>query len=243
MKQDELSAGVMYPQVGAEGGIESADVAGNSDRAEWLFERLRDEILSGVMKPDQKLSEPQIARRYNTSRAPLREALRLLEERQLVTRSPRTGARVAVFSAGDIEDLIMMRERLEGLAAARAAVKMTDAEIEALRTLVLNRCEELRQHPSRPYYLERNRDFHTEIAKSSGSAELQRLLCKDYFFRFRLMFQQRAWSSAIGLQGQNEHLRIVEAIAARDSELAEMLMRRHVRGALGRYLRAAHMGE
>ena len=86
-----------------------------------LFERLSEAIVTGELAPGSKLSEPRLAARYGVSRAPLREAIRRLEERKLVQRTPRQGVRVVVPSLATAVELFKIREVLEGLAAREAA--------------------------------------------------------------------------------------------------------------------------
>jgi DNA-binding GntR family transcriptional regulator len=207
----------------------------DGSRSDWLFERLRDDILDGVLAPEQKLSEPKIAQRYGVSRGPIREAIRRLEERGLVSRSPRTGARAATLSREDVADLIMIRENLEALAAKLAARNMTEEDMRNLRAIVTQRISDLRSGVRSEYVFD-HLDFHSAIAKGSGSAELERLLCRDYFYRFRLLYQRAGWTPSVALEGQLEHERIVEAIERRDEDLAELLMRRHITFGMKRYL-------
>ena len=71
--------------------------------------QLREEILSGELTPGQRLIEEQIRKRYAISRAPLREALRLLAQQGLVEHLPRRGARVTEWSDTDIDELFGLR--------------------------------------------------------------------------------------------------------------------------------------
>src|ERR1700691_4269822 len=82
-------------------------------RAEQLFRRLSDAIVSGELPPGAKLSEPVLARQYGVSRGPLREALNRLQERHLVVRTAHIGARVAELSAQVLTETFVVREALE----------------------------------------------------------------------------------------------------------------------------------
>ena len=107
---------------------------------ELAVRRLRTEILSGALAPGERLVEEQIRTRFGTSRAPLREALRLLGQQGLVEHLPRRGVRVVELSSRDIDELFSLRDVLErfalqcvlghggvpdpgGLAVAQAAVE------------------------------------------------------------------------------------------------------------------------
>src|SRR3954470_18739562 len=98
-----------------------------------VYDSLLDEIVSGTMRPGSKISEPDVARRFGVSRGPLREAIRRLEERQLVRCTPNSGARVIVHTPEEVIEAYEIREALEGMAARLAAVNMTDAERLELR--------------------------------------------------------------------------------------------------------------
>src|SRR3954453_6741101 len=78
--------------------------------------RLRTEIVRGAFAPGERLVEEQLTRRLGISRAPLREALRLLGQQGLVEHLPRRGVRVVALSARDIEELFSLRDVLEGFA-------------------------------------------------------------------------------------------------------------------------------
>lgn len=80
--------------------------------------RLRSEILSGALEPGERLVEEQLTQRFQISRAPLREALRLLIEQGLVEHLPRRGARVTTYSDRDFDELFAVRDTLERFAAS-----------------------------------------------------------------------------------------------------------------------------
>src|SRR5262249_47640047 len=112
-----------------------------SDR---LFSLIRSGIISGDLAPGEKLTEASLAKRYGVSRAPLREALLRLEERQLIERVPFSGMRVASPSLRMLRELYEVRAVLEGLAARRAAALATPRDIAELRAAVADRAREIR---------------------------------------------------------------------------------------------------
>jgi DNA-binding GntR family transcriptional regulator len=91
-----------------------------SSLVELSVERLRREILAGALVPGERLVEEQVTKRFGISRAPLREALRLLAQQGLVEHLPRRGVRVATLSAQDAEELFEVRDVLERFAISRA---------------------------------------------------------------------------------------------------------------------------
>src|SRR4051812_42849538 len=97
----------------------AAEVEGDLGAAslvELVVRRLRAEILSGTLAPGERLIEEQLTRRFGTSRAPLREALRLLGQQGLVEHLPRRGVRVVELSPRDIDELFSLRDALERFA-------------------------------------------------------------------------------------------------------------------------------
>ena len=96
--------------------------------ADRVFEALQDAIVRGELPPGARVGETDLAERFGTSRGPLREALRRLESRRLVERTPHVGVRIAALDHGDLIELYYLREALEGMAARLAACHMNGGE-------------------------------------------------------------------------------------------------------------------
>ncbi len=96
--------------------LEAQHGLGAASLVELLVRQLRAEILSGALAPGERLIEEQLTRRFGTSRAPLREALRLLGQQGLVEHLPRRGVRVVDLSPRDIDELFSLRDALEQFA-------------------------------------------------------------------------------------------------------------------------------
>ncbi|MBS7701285.1 GntR family transcriptional regulator [Chelatococcus sp. YT9] len=216
-----------------------------SDRA---FRQISDAIVRGEIEPGAKLSEPDLSRRLGVSRGPLREAIRRLEERRLVTRSPRLGARVVVITPEMISETFAIREVLEGLAAREAAARITDVQVDELYAMLQTHEVQL-DLDSRAYVQNgADEDFHFAIVRYSGSASLFHLLCDEYYQLIRLYRYQHAIVSGRAQRAFIEHQRIAAAIADRDADLAEMLMRRHIQASRANMekalaARAEHVGD
>jgi DNA-binding GntR family transcriptional regulator len=201
----------------------------NGTIADLLFDQLSEAIIGGEFAPGSKISEPQLAHRYGTSRAPLREAIRRLQERKLVTSSPNQGARVAVISAAALAELFAVREALEGLAAREAALHITPDEASELRHMLEEHGRALQRPDAVMYRQEKaNSDFHVLIARAGRNELLFDLLCRDYYLLLRFYRMQHRVVPGRAQKALLEHIRIAEAIIDRDPELAELLMRRHV---------------
>ncbi|MGH3837507.1 MAG: GntR family transcriptional regulator, partial [Pseudonocardiaceae bacterium] len=96
------------------------DTLAPASLVELAVQRLRSEILSGALVPGERLIEEQLTRRFGTSRAPLREALRLLGQQGLVEHLPRRGVRITELSPRDVDELFSLREVLERFAVQTA---------------------------------------------------------------------------------------------------------------------------
>jgi DNA-binding GntR family transcriptional regulator len=194
-----------------------------------LLESLGARIISGEMPPGMKLTEASLAKQLGVSRAPLREALLKLEERQLIERVPFSGMRVAVLSPNTIFELFEIREVLEGLACRKAAGVITDAEVGALRAMLRDRAAEVaRLGGQDTRKLSAIGGFHSEIARIAGNAELYRMLRREVWQFLRVNYQIWSRTSARLDEAMSEHERIVDALEARDGALAELLMCRHI---------------
>lgn len=197
--------------------------------ADSTLARLSQAILSGELKPGTKVSEPELARQFGISRAPLREAIRRLEERNVLTRAPRLGARVVVLSPERVQQIFMVREAVEGMIAREAARFITDQEIAYLRDSLAQQKKRSEEIGFSNFLTnELNSDFHTYIARCSRNEFLIKFICEDYATliglcrRYLRQVPDRAYRAFI------EHSRIVDALADRDQEMAELAMRRHI---------------
>src|SRR5664279_4232740 len=99
----------------------STDRLHSQSLVELAVSRLREDILAGALVPGERLVEEQLTKRFQISRAPLREALRLLGEQGLVEHLPRRGARVTTYSDRDFDELFAVRDTLEHFASSLLA--------------------------------------------------------------------------------------------------------------------------
>ena len=197
--------------------------------ADRVFAQLQDDIVRGALKPGTKLGETELAGRYGVSRGPLREAIRRLESRKLLERIPHVGTRVASLEPADLIEIYHVREALEGMAARLAAVQMSDAEVAGLRELLaLHEQQQDLQEDVAYFQRAGDLDFHYRIIQGSHNATLIDLLIGELYHRVRMYRYQLQTTPNRPKKALGEHQRIVEAIEARDGEMAEMLMRRHI---------------
>ncbi|MDE2405085.1 MAG: GntR family transcriptional regulator [Sphingomonadales bacterium] len=197
-----------------------------------VAERIEAAIVSGTLEPGSRISEQALAAQLGVSRGPLREAIRRLEGRKLLTRTTNIGVRVAALSLKDLHEILLVREALEGMAAGLAATAMSDGEIAALRKLVESHGRQKALAEGKGYYQEsHDEDFHVRIVTGSGNARLAEMLTGDLYYLLRVYRYRSSTKPGRAKAALDEHMAVVAAIAARDPATAEAAMRTHLRNA------------
>ncbi len=197
--------------------------------SENVFRRIQAAIVNGEIAPGSKISEPELARTYGISRGPLREAIHRLEGQRLLVRIPHVGARVVSLNHAELIELYEIRESLEGMACRLAAERMSQVQIDELREVLATHERDAAFQAGVGYYQqEGDFDFHYRIIQGSGNSTLVQMLCDDLYQLVRMYRIQFSATPNRPHQAFAEHHRILDAIAERDGELAELLMRRHI---------------
>src|SRR5215471_1586313 len=197
-----------------------------------LAERIEAAIISGDLQPGSKLSEQALAASLGVSRGPLREAIRRLEGRKLLQRTPNIGVHVASLSPNDPYEILQIREALEGMACALAATNMTDAELKALSELLDQHQQQKSVQEGTGYYQEsKDFDFHFRIVKGSRNMRLVQMLCEDLYYLLRVYRYKSSTKPGRAKQALREHKDIVAALMRRDPAEAERKMRLHISNA------------
>lgn len=196
---------------------------------EVVFETLREAIINGVLKPGERLMEVQLAEELGVSRTPVREAIRKLELENFVVMIPHKGAYVAGISLKDIADVFEIRAALEGLAAAAAAERITDEELEELERILVRKAEIIEANDLEKL-VEVDTQFHELLYKASRNDRLVQIInnLHEQIQRFR--------STTLAYPGRmrealEEHKKIVEAISERNAALAQQLAQEHIENA------------
>ncbi|MBS0508374.1 MAG: phosphonate utilization associated transcriptional regulator [Proteobacteria bacterium] len=182
-------------------------------------------IMTGTLPVGSRINESELSQRFNTSRGPIREALRALEEAGLVRTEKNRGMFVREISFEEADEIYELREAMEEIIGRRVALAISDNGIERLKAMVdamhaAAQAQELEQ------YAQLNLQFHDILLDTAGSAKLtetyQRLIKELSLFRMRTLGGGSLRLSA------DEHGEIVAAIASRDPQLAGQALRRHV---------------
>ena len=189
-------------------------------------ELIREAIIDGRLAPGTRLKEEELARELGISRTPVREALLLLQAEGLVEATPNRGATVRSHTAEDLDDLYQLRALLEGHAARRAATRISDEVIAVLRASC-SRFDELSEQDDLRAIVKENLFFHSTILDLAGSVRLTSMVRK--VIELPLVYKSYIWYSREQTRiSAHYHRQITNALAARDAERAELVMKEHV---------------
>lgn len=196
--------------------------------ADQVFEKLENDIIQGVYPRGEILTELKLVDQLGVSRTPIRDALRRLEQERLIEDTGK-GSRVVGITEEDLEDIMNIRQRIEGLAAYYAAKNMTPEGLAELTHIVdlqdfyydKGDAEQLRQvdeqfHDLICYLSKRTVIMDTLIPLHRKTRRYRRISMED-------------WSRTVNTR--KEHKAIFDAMASGDADLAESLMGKHIENA------------
>ncbi len=194
-----------------------------------VFNRIREDILSGKYKENDELKEIAIGEELGVSRTPVREAFRQLELEGLIQIIPNKGAYVTGITMEDVKDIYMIRSKLEGLCAAWACEHISDEQLEEMEeNIYLAKFHAERGHFEQMTELD-NR-FHELMYEACNSKILHHLLTD--FHQYVQRVRKRTLSTIDrSLASNQEHQNIMEAIKARNPEKAEHCATTHINNA------------
>jgi len=201
-----------------------------SDR---VYEAMKQEIITGQLPPGSIISELVLAKRYETSRTPVREACQFLQKDGLLEAVPHKGFFVAEITMKQVQDIYELRVVLEGTCARIAAERVTRAQLQELETLAKPIAFTASNQQSFRRSSDMNRLFHLQIAKITGNQEMIKILSNilDKITRAQYLEAKMA-PMTVG----PEHEEIVRAIKGRDACGAEKAMVTHIQSSLDRLL-------
>ncbi len=196
--------------------------------ADQVFEKLENDIIQGVYPRGEILTELKLVDQLGVSRTPIRDALRRLEQERLIEDTGK-GSRVVGITEEDLEDIMNIRQRIEGLAAYYAVKNMTPEGLAELTHIVdlqdfyydKGDAEQLRQvdeqfHDLICYLSKRTVIMDTLIPLHRKTRRYRRISMED-------------WSRTVNTR--KEHKAIFDAMASGDADLAESLMAKHIENA------------
>ena len=191
-----------------------------------VFKTLREAILKGDLAPGERLMEIKLANQLGVSRTPIREAIRKLELEGLVVMVPRKGAEVAKITEKDLRDVLEVCASLEELAISLACERITDEKIAELKE-ALEQFRTVIKGKDVTKIAQMDVAFHDVIFEATQNARLVQMVnnLREQMYRYRLEYL-KDFSTHSRLD--EEHVKIFEAVSARDIERATALIREHI---------------
>ncbi|NPV26903.1 MAG: GntR family transcriptional regulator [Firmicutes bacterium] len=207
---------------------------------EIVFESLREAIISGILKPGERLMEVQLAEEMGVSRTPVREAIRKLELEGFVVMIPRKGAYVAGISMKDVVDVFEIRAALEALAAGLAAERITEEEMEQMERNLVRKAEAIEANDL-DTLVETDVEFHDLIYRASRNERLMTIInnLREQIHRFRTVSLSNPGRMRESLE---EHKKLAEAISDRNISQAQALAQEHIENAENSMIEAIRRG-
>ena len=191
-----------------------------------VFKTLRQAILTGELKPGERLMEIHLANRLGVSRTPIREAIRKLELEGLVTMIPRKGAEVAQITEKSLKDVLEVRRALDVLAVELACERITDAEKEDLKQACFL-FEEATKTKDATKIASEDVKLHNIIVKATGNDRLIQLVSNlaEQMYRYRFEYIKDVAQHEILV---SEHRMIYNSIVENDPKKAARAVSMHV---------------
>jgi phosphonate utilization transcriptional regulator len=194
-------------------------------------------ILRGELAVGQRINESELAARFGTSRGPIREALRALEESRLVRSEKNRGVFVREISVAEADEIYDVREALDQLIGQRVAERTTPEQLRELDAVLAEMDGATDKQDVKSYHT-LNLKFHDMLVDFAGNARLietYRLLTRGL-----LLFRLRGLQDGGGFAVSNtEHRAVMRAVAQRDSARAGQLLRQHATKSRARMHKAA----
>ncbi len=191
-----------------------------------VFKTLRQGILTGELKPGERLMEIHLADRLGVSRTPIREAIRKLELEGLVTMIPRRGAEVAQISAKNLKDVLEVRQALDALGVELACERITEEGLQELK----DACEhfaKVTETKDATVITKADVALHDVIIRATGNERLQQMISNlsEQMYRYRFEYIKDSSYHALLIE---EHRRLYESIARRDKKQAVREIEQHI---------------
>jgi DNA-binding GntR family transcriptional regulator len=187
---------------------------------------LAERILDGTLVPGTRIKQDELAEELNTSRIPVRDALRMLETRGLVTLRANAGARVASMTMKDIEISYEIRERIEPLLLADSIPNLTEADFDEMRQVAT----EIEDTTDVERFLRLYRRFHWTSYRRHQAPQLAQLVERlwDTTQAYRREYVKLALSYGARIVAA-EHRLLIEAVERYDAETATAVLVMHIR--------------
>jgi DNA-binding GntR family transcriptional regulator len=211
--------------------------------ADAAYRALRDDILSGALPADARLTEMTLADRLGISRTPVREAVKRLILEGFLSREPGQGLRVTTLEPDEVQQIFRIRLMLESYAARRAAQFARPEEVAELQALadLMSAHTPPRSDADYATISEANAEFHRQVMLAARSPRLGAMLSLAVNLGLVLR-TYRMYSERDLIRQSRHHHDIAEAIAAREPDWAEAAMTAHIEAAAAVARRSAAAG-
>ena len=193
-----------------------------------VAKKLRREILTGNIKPGERILEQEISEVMRTSRGPVRDALIRLEHEGLVVREPNRSAVVATLTVDDVEEVCSLRLSLEMLALRYSIDRAQDEDLQILRITVSQLSECLRENFSLERAVDLDLWFHEEFVKSARHnrvLSMWRSIKPQIWF---LIFSRNAFALENFRESEKSHAELVDSIERQDYETGKTNLTIHL---------------
>lgn len=191
-----------------------------------VFNTLRQAILTGELKPGERLMEIHLANKLGVSRTPIREAIRKLELEGLVTMIPRRGAEVAQITEKSMNDVLEVRRAVDALCVELACERISDEALESLKAACDDFAEQVKTKDVKKI-AQADVALHNIIVKATGNQRLISLVNtlseQMYRYRFEYIKDFSQHESLI-----EEHRVIYESIVKKDKKTAADAAKLHI---------------
>lgn len=201
-----------------------------------IADQLREDVISGRIDPGERLTVSEVAARFGTSGAPVREAFQNLSVEGLLELPPNKGAIARNFSIDELRQIFTVRAALEGHQAFLFASVATDEQISELRRLAEEFAKQSDKKPNKKSTF-LNAEFHQLINAHDGNQELLTIL-KRHSGVAAMMRRQIGHNAVRLAQAANDHFSLVDAIEARDQIAARDIAIQHVEGTFADILKS-----
>ncbi|MBT3764801.1 MAG: GntR family transcriptional regulator [Rhodospirillales bacterium] len=200
-----------------------------------VYARIRDEILACVLQPGSRIYENDLAKRYQVSKSPVRDALLRLQEKDLIEVLPRKGYRVRPISVSDARELYEMRLLLERASTEYAAEHATEDELASL-----DRFRTADENMTLLSWVKYNSEFHRSIAAIAHNSRLVRATQEviDQFDRLTFVSVSSAEFDITKGKFAGEHGDIIDAVQTRNKRRAGSLVSKHIKNSQKRLMAA-----
>lgn len=200
--------------------------------ASRIYQNIKDQIIEGRYPPGMRITEQNVAAEFNSSRTPVREALRVLAADGFLVFTPNSGTVVREWVPGQVRELFDLRSLIESEIAGLAAQKISSKDIDKLKTLQddIERHGALASTENANRISPINREFHQVIAQAGRNERLVLMLASA--IEIPIVQQTfRRYSEKELRRSFSHHRELIDAFQARDSFWAKAVMSCHIHSA------------